>query len=148
MKLLCCLAAAFCLVTAAQAQDDGKAVFERVCTKCHNLTSTARQRNSRERWSAIVDDMVARGSEGTDAELEKIVDYLAKNLGPRIAVNKATAKELAAGLDLSAAAAAAIVWHREKYGPYKNLEQLKKVPSLNAADLETRKDRLDFTESK
>jgi hypothetical protein len=100
MKLRWLPAAVLCLGWASQAQDDGKALLERACTKCHGLTATLRQRNSRERWSTIVDDMIARGAEASDAELEKIIDYLAKNFGPRILVNKASAEELAAGLGI------------------------------------------------
>lgn len=140
------LAAGLCLGSVAGAQDDGKALLERACTKCHGLTGTMRQRNSRERWTAIVDDMVARGAEGSDAEFEKITNYLAKNLGEKVGVNKASAEELAAGLGIPRTAAAAIVAYRQKNGAFKTLEDLKKVPSLDAADIDSKKDRLDFSE--
>ena len=76
----------------APALDDGKALLERACTKCHALTSTLKQRNSRAGWSAIVDDMVARGAEISDAEIDTIIDYLTKNFGPKVNVNKASAR--------------------------------------------------------
>ena len=133
---------------AAQAQTDGKALFERVCTKCHKLDATVKQHNTRDRWSEVVDDMVARGAEASDADLEKIVEYLARNYGPKVAVNKAAASELSAGLEISPANAEAIVEYRKKNGSFKSLEELKKVPSLDAAGLERLKDRLDFSEPK
>ena len=136
MRLIWLLAAGLCLGSAAQAQEDGKALFERVCTKCHGLAATVRQRNTRERWAAVVDDMISRGAEGTDGEFEKIFDYLVKNFGPRTKVNTATAEELSAGLAIPRSAADAIVEYRQKNGAFKTLEDLKKVPSLDAADME------------
>jgi competence protein ComEA len=153
MSLRYLLGLALCLGIAAGAQDqtkadDGKALVNRACAKCHGLASVMRERNSRGRWSDIVDDMIARGAEVSDADFEKVVDYLAKNLGPRINVNKATAEQLAEGLGIPGDTASAIVSYRQKNGSFKTLEELKKVPALNAADIESKKDRLDFSEAK
>jgi len=52
------------------------------------------------------------------------------------------------GLGFSKEAAAAIVAYRQKNGAFKTLEDLKKVPALDAAEVESKKDRLDFTEPK
>jgi len=60
----------------------GKALVERSCEKCHTLEGILKTKATRARWTKIVDDMVARGAEGTDRELEIIIDYLAKNFGP------------------------------------------------------------------
>jgi competence protein ComEA len=136
------LAASLCLP--ATAQDAGKALVERACTKCHNLEATARQHNTRDRWSAIVDDMVAKGMEATDAEIEKIIDYLAKTQGARLNVNKATADELAGTLELPAETGEAIVAYRVKNGPFKTLEDLKRVPALAGRNLDAKKDALEF----
>lgn len=148
MRMIWLLAAGLCLGFPAQAQENGKALFERICTKCHGLAATVRQRNNRDRWTAVIDDMISRGAEGTDAEFEKIFDYLVKNFGPRTKVNAATAEELAAGLAIPRSAADAIVEYRQKNGTFKTLEDLKKVSSLDAADLDSKKDRLDFSEAK
>jgi hypothetical protein len=59
----------------------GKEVTERVCTPCHGLENVVRARMAKERWSAVVDDMVSRGATATDAEIDRIVDYLATNFG-------------------------------------------------------------------
>ncbi len=58
-----------------------KELFIRVCEKCHGSENVVRARYTREKWGSVVDDMVSRGAEGTDEELEKIVDYLAANFG-------------------------------------------------------------------
>jgi competence protein ComEA len=142
-----------CSFAVAQAQsappeDEGKALLERTCTKCHELAGTLSQRNSRERWSAIVDDMIARGAEASDAEIDRLVDYLARNLGNKVNVNKATAEELAGALELPKAIASAIVEYREKNGNFKSLEDLRKVPAIDWKTIESKKDRLDFAQSK
>ncbi len=147
--LLCLLVS----MAAAQAQstpaeDEGKALLERTCTKCHKLSAAVGQRNSKGRWSAIVDDMIARGAEATDPEIEKIVDYLAKNFGPQVNVNKATADQLAGTLEVPKAAALAIVEYREKNGSFKSFEDLRKVPAIDWSALESKKDSLDFSEGK
>jgi competence protein ComEA len=147
--LLCLLVS----MAAAQAQstpaeDEGKALLERTCTKCHKLSAAVGQRNSKGRWSAIVDDMIARGAEATDPEIEKIVDYLAKNFGPKVNVNKATADQLAGTLEVPKAAASAIVEYREKNGSFKSFEDLRKVPAIDWSAFESKKDSLDFSEGK
>jgi competence protein ComEA len=152
----CALLAVLCsfaTIAAAQTQpaprdEEAKALLERTCTKCHKLTATLSQRNSKERWSAILDDMIARGAEASDAEIETLVDYLARNFGSKVNVNKATAAELAAVLELPQAGASAIVEYREKNGTFKHVDDLKKVPELDWKAIESKKDRLDFADSK
>ena len=63
---------------------------------------------------------------------------------PRLNVNKATAIELEAGLSLRRSQAAALIAYREKNGDFKSLDDLKKVPGLDAAKLDAKKDRLVF----
>jgi len=128
----------------ATAQDEVKALVERTCSKCHSLTSTLRQRNTADNWSAIVDDMIGRGAEGSDADFEKIVKYLAKNYGPKIKVNKATARELAGALEIPAPTAEALVEYRARHGSFKSFEDLKSVPALEGRNIDDKKDRLDF----
>jgi len=128
----------------AIAQDEGKVIVERACTKCHDLGATTGQRNTKDRWGEIVDEMVAKGAEITDAEVEKIIGYLSKAYGPKINVNKASAEELGIALEVPKTAATAIVTYREKNGGVKNLDDLKKVPGLDAKEIDVRKERLVF----
>ena len=93
--------------------------------------------------------MVGRGAEGTDEELDTIIDYLATNFGrnraaAKIAVNKLAAKDLAGSLGLAETDAEAIVRYREKNGNFKDFDDLKKVPDIDLKRLETVKDRLEF----
>ena len=39
-------------------------------------------RNAEDGWSAVVDDMVSRGAQGTDDEFNRVVKYLARTFRP------------------------------------------------------------------
>jgi Cytochrome C oxidase, cbb3-type, subunit III len=59
----------------------GKAVFEKSCTTCHDGAQAVNMRRTKAEWERVVDDMVARGANGSDQELETIVAYLTKFFG-------------------------------------------------------------------
>jgi len=128
--------------------DAGKALLERTCTNCHSLAGVQSQHNGREQWTSIVDDMVSRGAEASDAELQQIIDYLVKTQGKPVNVNKAAAGELAGVLEIPADTASAIVAYREKNGDFKTFDDLCKVPGIDSKDLENKKGRLDFGAAK
>ena len=141
------MAAALAQTESKLPEGEGKATVERICGKCHAVEIVARARNTREGWNRVVDDMVERGAEGTDEDLERIVNYLTKNLDKapgRINVNKATATELAATLAISQETASAIVSEREKNGPYKEWQDLKRVPGIDLKQIEDKKDLVEF----
>src|SRR5262249_25910367 len=58
-------------------EGEGKKLVQDICTKCHELDGVVRLHNTKEMWNKVVDEMVGRGAEGTDQQLETIVDYLA-----------------------------------------------------------------------
>lgn len=121
----------------------GRDTLVRVCSDCHGADLVEGQRRTRAQWKALVDDMVARGANSTDDDAKAIIDYLATLLG-RVNVNKAEAADIQAVLELSESEAAAIVTYRTSVGEFKNLDDLKKVPGLDAAKLEAKKDRITF----
>jgi len=88
--------------------------------------------------------MAADGAQGTDAEFNEIVDYLAAHFPKTINVNKAPAADLASGLDLSAKEAESIVHYREDKGSFKSVDDVEKVPGVDAKKIEAKKDRLTF----
>lgn len=59
----------------------GKAIVQRTCISCHALKVVTAKRASKEQWSALVDQMISRGADLNDDEVEIIVDYLARNFG-------------------------------------------------------------------
>jgi competence protein ComEA len=134
------------LPAAAMAQDQGQALIERACTKCHSINATIRQRNSKDRWQDVVDNMISRGAELTDPEAERLIDYLAKTYGPRVNVNKAAAGDIAKALDVSTETATAVIEYRTKHGAFKTIEDLKAVPALSGKDIESKKGGLDFAQ--
>lgn len=134
----------FVFTAAAMAQEEGEALLERACTKCHSIDVTTRHGNSKDRWQDIVDTMISRGAALTDSEADRLIDYLAKNLGPRVNVNKAPAADLAKALDVSAEVAAAVVEFRTKNGPFKSIANLKAVPALAGKDIDSKKAGIEF----
>jgi competence protein ComEA len=63
---------------------------------------------------------------------------------PPIKVNDATAIELESGLGLRRSQAAAVIAYREKNGKFKALADLKKVPGIDVAKIDAKKDRIAF----
>jgi mono/diheme cytochrome c family protein len=59
----------------------GKAIVQRSCISCHALKVVTVKRASKEQWSVLVDQMISRGADLNDDEVEIIVDYLARNFG-------------------------------------------------------------------
>jgi quinoprotein glucose dehydrogenase len=60
----------------------GKAVVERTCgAPCHSLDTVTGARRDRAAWSAMVENMIARGANVKDDEVKVIVDYLAAHFG-------------------------------------------------------------------
>jgi competence protein ComEA len=92
--------------------------------------------------------MAGLGAQGTDQEFAAVLDYLVAHFPtderPRININTATAIELESGLTLRRSQAAAIIAYRVQHGDYKSFEDLKRVPGLDVAQLEAKKDRLTF----
>jgi competence protein ComEA len=151
MKIILLTFSLFIVAANAATQDNAaKALLERTCTKCHSMDSVQGLHNSKEQWSAVVDDMVSRGAEASDTEIEQIVDYLTKTQGvvKKVNVNKAAAAEIAGVLEIPAGSASAIVAYREKNGNFKSIDDLKKVPGLDAKAIDSKKDRLDFADAK
>jgi quinoprotein glucose dehydrogenase len=58
-----------------------RALVEKTCgTGCHSMEVVTSQRMNQDEWNAVVQGMVARGAQASDAEVQAIVDYLAKTL--------------------------------------------------------------------
>lgn len=62
----------------------GKQQLQHVCSGCHQAEeAVSGGRRSRAAWQQVVEEMVARGAEGSDEDLKLIVDYLTTNFGPQ-----------------------------------------------------------------
>jgi len=122
----------------------GKDVVERVCSACHEPQAVSRFRKSKDDWSAVIDDMVTKGADGSDADFETIISYLAKCFGPSVNVNMAGADDLSKQLELSPNESDAIVQYRGSNGMFKAVDDLKKVPGLDFGKIEPVRYRLTF----
>jgi competence protein ComEA len=133
----------------AWAQDmPGKAAAARICIQCHEYERSVAPRQNRAGWQATMDKMIALGAKGTPKEFDDILEFLAVTYPgeelPKIKVNEARAVEFESGLSLPRSQAAAIIAYRTKNGDFKSIEDLKKVPGVDVAKIEARKDRLQF----
>ena len=70
-------------------EGEGKLIAERMCTTCHGLEEITHTKSTAARWATVVDDMVARGAQGTDAEIEVLIRYLAMHFAPGSPANQA-----------------------------------------------------------
>ena len=126
----------------------GRDTFLRVCSTCHSPANVIPNGQSREGWEDTITKMVGFGASGTDEEFSDILDYLTKNFPAdshvKINVNKATADQLRTGLGVTQKDAEGIVAYRHDNGDFKSLDDLKKVPGVDAAKLEAKKNLLVF----
>ena len=126
----------------------GRKETVKLCSQCHAAEVVMSVGQDRAGWAATLRKMSALGARGTDEEFRAVLEYLAARFPaqelPRINVNTATAIELESGLTLRRSQAAAIIAYRSQHGKFSSLEELKQVPGVDAAILETKKDRLTF----
>jgi competence protein ComEA len=147
-KLLLLAVVAFVPAFGQLPEGAGKAETERICSQCHEIERSISLRQDRTGWQATIDKMVNLGAKATDKELGLVLDYLAAHYPadetPRLNVNKARSIELESTLSLKRSEAAAIIEYRTKNGPFKSIDDLKKVPGIDPAKIEAKKDRLTF----
>jgi competence protein ComEA len=124
----------------------GKDLVEAICSECHTTERIAVQQLTKPQWADKVLEMLQEAPDVKQSERDTIVEYLAKNFPARANVNKAEAKELQAALEISPESATAIVAYRKKNGSFKTLDDLKKVPGVDAAQLDAKRDAIDFKE--
>jgi competence protein ComEA len=122
----------------------GKAVFLRMCSNCHGLDQVTALKSSKKQWTNVVDDMVSRGAEGSDEDVNSVIGYLARNFGKPVNINAATAKEIVDGLSFTAAQADAIVQYRTDKGAFKTFDDLSKVPGVDVGLLDEEKKNIQF----
>src|SRR3954452_7227116 len=132
-------------------EGQGKDTFVRICSVCHGPQIVLGRGNTIDGWTQVVLNMVQRGAQGTEEEFGEIVQYLAKNFPPTaegsvafVNVNKAPAEEIKTALEIPLKDAQVIVAYRNQNGPFKTVEQVEKVPGVDSAKIESKKDRITF----
>jgi putative heme-binding domain-containing protein len=104
MRALFC---GLCLSSAAFAQTTlpdgtGKAEFIHNCLDCHSAGMVLRAKKTPDEWRKNVDDMAARGSDGSKEDIDKVVVYLDKYFatdksGPAAAAQSTTPSSASSG---------------------------------------------------
>ena len=126
----------------------GRAAVIRVCGKCHSPEKAASLHQRRSQWEDTIVKMVKLGAEGSDEELEAILNYLSTHFATEIPgpldINTARAVDMEAGLLLLRSQAKAVVEYRSVNGPFKSIDDLRKVPGLDFRAIESKKSRIVF----
>jgi competence protein ComEA len=126
----------------------GRAATERLCKQCHELARVTSVHQDREAWNASMQKMVAYGMKSSKDDYATVLNYLASSFPAeeitKINVNTASAIELESGLSLRRSQSKSLIAYREKNGPFKSLDDLKKVPLMDAAQIDEKKDRIAF----
>jgi competence protein ComEA len=121
----------------------GKSEVVRACGGCHDAEIILANLKSLAEWSDTLQDMATQGAEATPDEWRLIERYIDTNFA-LIAINKASADELQLTMDAAPEIAAAIVKQRQDKGPFKSVDDVKKVKGVDAAKVEARKNRFVF----
>ena len=147
--LLCAAAGSSVPALAAQVvlpEAPGRDMTVKLCGNCHAAETVASVRLSPQGWREVIARMVAAGAKGTEQELETVFQYVSTQFPveaqPALNLNTAAAVDLESVAGLLRKEAAALIAHREKNGPCKKLEDLKKVAGLDYKKIEARKERL------
>jgi competence protein ComEA len=124
----------------------GKDAVVKSCLECHGAANFRKVRKDADEWAESVQDMVDRGAKATDAESAAIVAYMVKNFGKgaKVQMNSAPLEEIKAVLGFTVPEANAIVNWRDQNGPYRDWRDVLKVPGINPAKVEAKKDAMSF----
>jgi competence protein ComEA len=140
-----------CLCSHAHGQmADGpdKDLFVATCSKCHEIDRVLSKRQDKDGWQETVSKMQGYGLVAQPDVLSRIISYLAMNLPAeaigKLNINTATRIDFETMLSLKRSAAAAIIEYRDKNGNFKSVDDLKKVPGVDADKVDAKKDSLTF----
>jgi putative heme-binding domain-containing protein len=105
-EMLCVFLCLLCLLKEAQGQalpdGKGKAEFVHNCTACHRADMVTRVKKTPDEWRKSVDEMAARGTDGSKEDLDNAYLYLVQNysadkVGPTAATQSRTASSNSGG---------------------------------------------------
>jgi hypothetical protein len=141
--LLCVVVSVTRTALSAEAVDPGLQTLRLVCgSKCHQVDLFATSRKGYQEWHETVQQMIDRGADGTEEQLQEVMDYLFRTQ-TIIDVNTTAEEDLAIVLEIPAAQAKAIVARRTKK-KFTSLDDLKSVGGLDAARVDAKSAFLSF----
>jgi competence protein ComEA len=92
--------------------------------------------------------MMGMGAQGTVEEFSAALEYLAAHYPanglPPLNVNTAKAIDFETRLSLRRSESALIIKYRTEHGTFKSIEDLKKVPGIDAAKIDAKRDSLVY----
>lgn len=135
------------LLSAQQmAEGPDKDLFVSTCSRCHEIERVLSKRQDAEGWKATISKMQGYGMQAPEVDLKRITSYLAVNLPAekieKMNINTAARIDFEAKLGVKRSVAAAIVDYRDKNGNFKSVDDLKKVPGIDPAVIDAKKDDL------
>jgi putative heme-binding domain-containing protein len=81
LKWIFVLCFAVCGHAQSLPEGQGKAEFQRICGNCHSVAIATSQRMTQAQWTGVVNDMVSRGAQGSQQDLDNVTSYLATHFG-------------------------------------------------------------------
>jgi len=127
---------------------EGRETVLRLCSQCHSANIILASGQDRVGWENTITKMARLGAKGNDEDFSDIADYLTTNFPAtavkKVFVNMATDKQLADLLGISQDDAKAMVVYRDKMKGFTSIEDMKKVPGVDAKKIDAVKDRLIF----
>lgn len=153
-KLSGATALVFCVLgrTAMSGQEEqrplpeapGKELVQKICGTCHEAEAVIGSRRTKIGWQQTVEDMIARGADGSEEQMAAVITYLTTYFG-KVNVNTATTEDLEKTLELPEKEAQAIVSYRERNSKIKDFEELKKIPGVSAEKLLAKRGLIAFS---
>ena len=148
IALVCTFAIVPGMLRAQLPPGPGRDEMQKVCSNCHELERSVSLRQDRDGWKTTINKMIGLGAPGTEQEFAATLEYLAANFParamPRLNVNTAPAIDFEARLSLRRSEAALIIRYRAEHGKFKSVDDLKKVPGVDTAKIEAKKDIFTF----
>jgi cytochrome c5 len=88
-------AMAFAAVQNDLPEGEGKSILQNSCTSCHGLAALDKFKGTYKAkdWSDLVNNMKAYGATISDSQVTTLVDYLAKNFGPKDSASSAASSD-------------------------------------------------------
>jgi len=121
----------------------GRPEVLRVCSGCHDAEIVLANLKTKDEWAETLQNMAEQGAEATADEWRLIERYIDTNFA-LIPINKAAADELQLTMDVASEVATAIVKHRQDHGPFKSIDDVKRIAGVDAAKVDARKNRFVF----
>jgi len=121
----------------------GKTDVMKVCGGCHDAEIILANLKTPGEWNETLQNMATQGAEATPEQWKLIEQYIDVHFA-MVMVNKAPADEIQIALDVTPEVAAALVKYRQDKGPFKTIDDVKKVPGIDAAKVDAATSRVVF----